>query len=995
MSQRNNNGGVKLGPTKELLIIATTVILILVIGVTLLIKLGGAKDRVESVEGEQSDFSYGEQDYPVKAKNIDISPEHPSASAYGVTIDFGEFGLETKEKLEIKKLPEKVDENNGVKVTAYDFSIGDQSDFDDVLTITLPYDHTYTEEGLEGECVGAKYYNQSTGEWEGVYYEVDAENRQVLIYTTHLSTYGVFQVKNENTRKAYITDVYAIASLLNTGKSFEIIQELAEKGQPGTAAFEAGFEAINSAVGNTGNAVTTLTLGGQYEGALADSLGKGSQHLGLALAAVQTCYDFTYKFNDDQEKLSTLTNLVKNLANNAVGYFGSSALQVGFAAVSVFDMILSTVQSDMMELKLENIGDVYQYYNDAEEPRSVKEWRKIFINILRDNADDPQKAQQLINQEIDKFCARFWGLGYGKVKEIAGVAGKKYSFDERTWTKDREVLTEQYRAYLLTRLQAPLTSARKFLLNQAQEQAQAEFEKQLRALQRELNKTVKVQIIEQPEEEGEYQYSGYTLQFAPLSNSANTKNWSGTMPDGGEMNTSFTVLGHMQSGSPNQLELYPPGEDTPELTVGFKVAYPLTTIYLTSKGKEEKKEPEVEEEAIPTEQPVNSEAEKEYAWVLVDTIHETRQSDIDNTNNGGIYKKSASASPGNYSFTWEYVGESDDYYDPDMINGESYATQLTITAPPAEIKGGETLSLDFNLAFTEQNLSFFDGHGGCRADWGNVKFTNVSGKNFFEIYSSVKYSEKNVLSVSDTISAVIPAGYSEGDREELWTGDYTGTYYVYEWREVDKKESKKQEYAWVLAETTTNDWQERLAAENKSKKGSWSADVAASPGSATFTLTYTGNTDGSMVNGMAEVGEASWTAPSQSTIKPEEEFSLQLGVKHVSSTRKYPQGGWSVLAQVIRVDGEGKQSGGATALADKDGMSSFTSGAGNDFQSFESTVFGKFGAGSQEGDKIAVQVSAAGAFTSVQTTYIYEWKLVDSTAPPLDTSGIEGIVDIP
>jgi hypothetical protein len=131
---------------------------------------------------------------------------------------------------------------------------------------------------------------------------------------------------------------------------------LADSGKPGNAAFEAGFEAINSVVGNIGAAVTTTTLGGQYEGALAEALGSGLQHLGLALAAVQTCYDFTYNLSDDQGKLGTLSNLVKDIANNDVGYFGSAALQVGFAGVVVFDNVLSTVQSDMLELKLENLG---------------------------------------------------------------------------------------------------------------------------------------------------------------------------------------------------------------------------------------------------------------------------------------------------------------------------------------------------------------------------------------------------------------------------------------------------------------------------------------------------------------------------------------------------------------------------------------------------------------------------------------------------------------
>ena len=101
------------------------------------------------------------------------------------------------------------------------------------------------------------------------------------------------------------------------------------------------------------------------------------------------------------------------------------------------------------------------------------------------------------------------------------------------------------------------------------------------------------------------------------------------------------------------------------------------------------------------------------------------------------------------------------------------------------IKGGETVSLSFNLAFTDDNLSYFAGTGSARADWGNLKFKNELGKTFFEIYSCVKYSDKNVSSVSGTVSAIIPAGYSEGDQEELWTGGTGyGTYFVYEWKQI-------------------------------------------------------------------------------------------------------------------------------------------------------------------------------------------------------------------
>ncbi len=782
-------------PPKKLLFSAVAVVLVIALGAAILPRLGKDVANIQGTVGDLSAFTYTEGDYGAKGKELKVSPESPSASAHGVTIQFGEYALAGDETLTIRQLPDKQDKENGVKVTAYDFALGGQSEFDDVITIAIPYDAKYAEAGAESECVSAKYYNQATGEWEGVYYEVDAENRQVLIYTTHLSTYGVFQVKNENTRKAYITDVYAIAGLMNTGKSFEVIKELAEQGQPGNAAFEAGFEAVNSAVGNTGTALTAITLGGQYDGALADALGKGSQHLGLALAAVQTYYDFTYNFSDDQGKLSTLSNLVKNVANNAVGYFGSATLQVGFAAIAVFDVVLSEVQSDMMELKLENLGGVYQYYNDEDAPRSTGEWREIFKKILRENADDPQKAQQLINQEIDSFCDRFWHLEYPDVKMTAGVSGLKYSFDERNWTKDREVLTAQYKAHLMDRLQAPMTSARNYLLNQAMEQAQREFEKRLRTLQAELNKTVQVQIIEQPEKDGDYQYEGYIVRFSPLSADANVNNWTGKMPKGGEMNTSFTVIGHMQSGAPSRVELYKPGEDTPALTVPFKVSYPTTTILLSSSGE---KEPEPEQPDVAQEEPQQPEA-KEYAWVLVDTVLYDAKEDIEiaNKNQEGSYVTSGSASPGNYSVSWQYTGDTDTYYDPDVIHGEGAGSQAIFSTPPSTIKAGETVSLSLSLSFTENTLSYYSSKASASADFdewdmtpgsvtrNSIDFKNKDGKDSFAIDT---YHSVQVYSVSDTITAVAPSGSQEGDRIAIRTIYYSrvgmGTNYVYEWRQV-------------------------------------------------------------------------------------------------------------------------------------------------------------------------------------------------------------------
>jgi hypothetical protein len=48
-----------------------------------------------------------------------------------------------------------------------------------------------------------------TGQWEDVLFEVDAAANELIIYTDHLSTFGVFHIKNEGQRSAKITNIYA------------------------------------------------------------------------------------------------------------------------------------------------------------------------------------------------------------------------------------------------------------------------------------------------------------------------------------------------------------------------------------------------------------------------------------------------------------------------------------------------------------------------------------------------------------------------------------------------------------------------------------------------------------------------------------------------------------------------------------------------------------------------------------------------------------------
>ncbi|NLT58419.1 MAG: hypothetical protein GXX99_05600 [Clostridiales bacterium] len=241
------------------------------------------------------------------------------------------------------------------------------------------------------------------------------------------------------------------------------------------------------------------------------------------------------------------------------------------------------------------------------------------------------------------------------------------------------------------------------------------------------------------------------------------------------------------------MELYKPGEDTPALTVPFKVSYPTTTILLSSSGE---KEQESQQPDVTQEEPQQPEA-KEYHWVLVDTVNYDQKEELkaENERRAGTYEYDWSSAPGSYSYTWTYVGEGDTWYDPDLLHGETSTTQCTWTVPPSTIKGGETVTLSLKLEFGAQELSYYGDHASASADFDQwdvppggvtrdaIRFMDKDGKDGFNI----DYG-KNILSVSETVTAKAPAGREEGDKTALRTvfsGHKQGTCYIYEWQQVD------------------------------------------------------------------------------------------------------------------------------------------------------------------------------------------------------------------
>jgi hypothetical protein len=735
-----------------------------------------------------------------------LTKENTCVGSEQLALDLGEYPLQKDAKCEIAPV-EAPSSLEGVKIRAYSFEIDTNEELFSVMRLTMPYDDAALDgQNAEGS-VCAAYYNEAAGKWEPVPFSIDERAKTVTIYTDHLSIYGCFEVTNENTRMAYAA--YAIPSLAKIGVSSSqanavVTSSVQNGGNPGAGAVEAGLAVLDlslsvggAGVEAAGHIAGALGSDGAASSSLLGSVGERLGDLGLLCSIAQVAsgmYDI-YNGNND-----AVFPCYANALKTSIGYVAGKMGAGLFSLASLGTLAIDLTLNEFAETAWEGRKDIYEkayalYYESSEVKRDARTWAKMFIDA-KEGAATAEKYRLRVEGLVQRYAEQFW-------QNETEVAVWQAEAQKQGFTGGGG-LNETMKADISKRygdelFRTVIQDAFKLIAEKEAAAAQRAMLQELNAVKAELNRTCTLELVDTSisDDKPVSGYAGATVYVDLPDTVTDAESWSTVLNSEGRGKISFTVLAFLMAGAPNELKLYEADTsttDSPDLTLSFAATVPTATVQYESPGAEAPVSPTPAPFTTP-DQPEQTppqsstsppqSASKQYAWVLVDTVHETYKADIDNTNKGGVYEVSASASPGSYTYSWKYVGESDDYYDPDVLHGESYATQLTLSVPPHTIKGGETVSLDFSLSFTGQNLSYYDGHGSCRADWGNVKFKNANGKSFFEIYSSVKYSDKNVSSVSGTISAVIPAGYSEGDREELWTGGTnSGTYYVYEWKQI-------------------------------------------------------------------------------------------------------------------------------------------------------------------------------------------------------------------
>ena len=373
-------------------------------------------------------------------KDLTLSPETTAVTtADGITVDVGDFVLDGEAELTVAKQPVEEHKEEGYQIEAYDISLGDMHELDDFITIRIPYDTGFCEEGQDpARCVGAKYKNETTGEWEDVLFEVDAAANELVIYTDHLSTYGVFYVENEGKRNAYITDVSGSGFYIDKSTAIgfaeriaaddpTVMESLAELGIELSSVFFDESDRLD-------NAITIATVGDVPDW-LSTEIQGTNLTLFSAIGYVSTCKSLMEVAIKDSvgggADTGAVLNLIRDVSSKVTTYWadvftsaGSGALSVGMGGVLIIDKMLTAFAEEAASTKLEDIEYVYHYFTESStrfghKPMTAKDWRARVIEVIDKYPNDPEIAINALEADFRKYASEFFELKQDQQYEVA------------------------------------------------------------------------------------------------------------------------------------------------------------------------------------------------------------------------------------------------------------------------------------------------------------------------------------------------------------------------------------------------------------------------------------------------------------------------------------------------------------------------------------------------------------------------------------------------
>jgi hypothetical protein len=528
----------------------------------------------------------------------------------GVTVDFGPYNAMNGEKVSVKELSSDSDSIEGGTRTAYDISAGERTEFDGLLTITLPYDESGANAADEEGSVFAEYYNPETGEWELVDYTVNTADNTVTITTDHLSQYCTVTLRDAGSPYALLSKFSS--KRLDDDTAMAVLREYEQAGQPGEVgdsllkefymqlqrvyAFipnevnlsNAEAERNHEVMGWVSDVFELAEQGRGYKQVASVWEKTGYMLLGLSALSLGNTMIDAYKGNESAESVAAEAyKLSYNVGLTWLDYrkVTTGMVQLSMLGVIALDYSLNEFMVAADQTYKDALFNVVIAYNEEIHPWTEAEWYARIMGLYKTRGDDPEKFNAALRGIMENYSSRYF---YDNPEEqlVATNEAGLHAYTTGLLPETdaaKEYCIEQYMARLGEYLQPVLED----VMKKIRYDSRKAFSANATELRQALNAPLEFEIIEEIPDGEKSKYAGCIVDIC-RPDALVDENWTAILDKDGRASLDATILGYMQAGIPTQLRLWNKGddefEDAPILTQTFKVTEKVTVISLGNTG---------------------------------------------------------------------------------------------------------------------------------------------------------------------------------------------------------------------------------------------------------------------------------------------------------------------------------------------------------------------------------------------------------------------------
>ncbi len=581
----------------------------------------GAKTQPAAIEAPKPNVKITQNDISRAETAMGlVTPENPVASAGGASVDFGAYNLLGEETLEVRKLAAKTDQKYGCKVQPYDFSLGEVTQFANLVDITLPYDDCPDAE----DRIMVRYYNEGSGDWVYVPYTIDTASRTVTFATDHFSTFGIFEM--------YAFDIGYTGPLSEATFSpaklekmcaemdSDLFYRMLEANQiPLTESAEAMLGAANNTTSATDYTINVRNALAAFTGNAVMEMGNKLGYLGIALVTLKVGAGWYNTGNLSQTISANAYDLAEMAMGIAAIATGSVFCSVAAAGIWIGGMVDSTMRGILdggyengveeaynhfskqcvtyianenrcgFKLKVTDLKSANVYWQASEfQLGSQAEWNVALKRIYNRYKTNPQEMSKAVNALVDDYASVFWRIPDGSRKAYIddfSLTGKLSGWQMPDAATQKRY-TQRLKGRILAQLEPLFTEYYKLSMNEARTAAL----NVLMDTQAYLNQILYFEIEvhgtgDKATKFSDSAYKDYVILFENNASKLPDYWLCYTSKDSNEV-FQCTLFAYLMAGSPTKLKFYKSqadfsGNSEPEFEVEFKTDLPVTAIPLS------------------------------------------------------------------------------------------------------------------------------------------------------------------------------------------------------------------------------------------------------------------------------------------------------------------------------------------------------------------------------------------------------------------------------